>query len=330
MTYKKIAQIAGVSPSTVSKVMSGSPEVSQKTADRIRELMKEYGCSPARYFRSASSDLKKIRIAVLVPEIISVFYAIQVTEFVHYLDSINIHCNIYLTGFESKKALTLISQLAEEGLTDGIIYLVGYPPFSSSDLPLVKISSSESEPGDCVGVNLRQGIMSAFLHLRELGHTQIGFIGETNTAVKQEFFYTVAKELGFSIDEHNVFTSIKRFEHIGIEAAEHFLKDGFSATAFITAYDEVALGAMQTFRQGGYRIPEDISFIGMNDIPYSEYANTPLTTLQMFNEEVCHLAVNLLLDKILHPEKHIIQNIKVQSKLIVRGTTGIAPKTHHQ
>ena len=55
MTYKKIAQLAGVSPSTVSKVMAGSTEISNETTERVRRTMKEYGCDTARYYKSNRS-----------------------------------------------------------------------------------------------------------------------------------------------------------------------------------------------------------------------------------------------------------------------------------
>ena len=322
MTYKKIAQLAGVSPSTVSKVMSGSTEISQKTADRIRKLVNEYGCTSARYFRSNTNGLEKIRIAILVPEIISVFYAIWVSEIARLLDKSNIICNIYITGFDENKTLSIIQKLADEGMTDGLLVITPFAYNKSMPLPIVKFSNSDSDTVDCVDINWKQGITDALRYLQELGHENIGFIGEINTIQKQEVFYTAAEELGLHIDNSNVFLSNKRFEHIGMEAAEYFLKKGFSATAFLTAYDEVAMGAMQVFKQEGLRIPDDISIIGMNDIPFSKYTNIPLTTLQMFNEEVCHIAVKLLIDKILHPENHIIQHIKVHSQLIIRNTTG--------
>lgn len=322
MTYKKIAQLAGVSPSTVSKVMSGSTEISQKTAERVRKLVNEYGCTSARYYKSNTNGLERLRIAILVPEIISVFYAIQVSEIVRLLDKSNIICNIYITGFEAKKPLSIIQKLADEGMTDGILAITPMEYNASIQLPIVMFSNSDRDAVDCVDINWKQGITDALRHLHVLGHENIGFIGEINTIQKQEVFYAAAEELGLHIDKSNVFLSSKRFEHIGMEAAEHFLKNGFTATAFLTAYDEVAMGAIRVFMQAGLGIPDDISIIGMNDIPFSGYANIPLTTLQMFKEEVCHIAIKLLIDKILHPENHIVQHIKVHSQLIIRNTTG--------
>ena len=80
MTYRKIAELAGVSPSTVSKVFSGSTEISRETADRIRQIAKEHGYTPARYYRGGMQNLHKLRISILVPEIISIYYGADTTE----------------------------------------------------------------------------------------------------------------------------------------------------------------------------------------------------------------------------------------------------------
>lgn len=327
MTYKKIAQLAGVSPSTVSKVMSGSSEISEETAERVRRIMKEYGCDTARYYKSKNSGLEKIRIAVLVPEIISVYYAQQVSEIVRVLDDKNIVCNIYLTGFDERKAISIVQQLAEEGMTDGILTISTIEVETSFPLPVVKFATSESKSVDCVGVNIAQGMLEAMQYLKELGHRKIGFIGEKNTISKQELFYETANTLDLKIDDSHVFLSDRRFEQIGMEAAEYFLKNGMEITALIAAYDEVAMGAIQIFRQAGLRIPEDISLIGINDIPFAEYASVPLTTIRMFKEEMCHIAIRILLDKILNPDSHALQHVTVQSQLVKRETV-CPPRTH--
>ena len=327
MTYKKIAQLAGVSPSTVSKVMSGSSEISEETAERVRRIMKEYGCDTARYYKSKNSGLDKIRIAVLVPEIISVYYAQQVSEIVRVLDDKNIVCNIYLTGFDERKAISIVQQLAEEGMTDGILTISTIEIETSFPLPVVKFTTSESKSADCVGVNIGQGMLEAMQYLKELGHRKIGFVGEKNTISKQELFYETANTLDLKIDDSHVFLSDRRFEQIGMEAAEYFLKNGMEITALIAAYDEVAMGAIQIFRQAGLRIPEDISLIGINDIPFAEYASVPLTTIRMFKEEMCHIAIRILIDKILNPDSHALQHVTVQSQLVKRETV-CPPRTH--
>ncbi len=327
MTYKKIAQLAGVSPSTVSKVMGGSTEISESTAERVRQIIKEYGCETPRYFKGKNSNLSKYRIAVLVPEIISIHYAQHVSEIVRILDSKNIVCNIYLTGFDERKILSIIQQLAEEGLTDGILTISLITSEEVFPLPVVQFTTKASKSTDCVGINIKQGLLDALQYLNEMGHQNIGFIGEKNTPHKQNLFHEAAAKLDIPIDDSNVFISDRRFEQIGMEAAEYFLKKRMKPTALIAAYDEIAMGAIHTFRQAGMRIPDDISLIGINDIPFAEYASVPLTTIRMFKEEMCHIAIRILLDKIMNPNSHVLQHVIVQTQLIIRETV-CPPRTH--
>ena len=157
-------------------------------------------------------------------------------------------------------------------------------------------------------------------YLKKLGHQNIGFIGEKNTTDKQKLLYEAAEKLDISIDDSNVFISDRRFEQIGIEAAEYFLQNGMKPTALIAAYDEVAMGAIQVFRQAGLRIPDDISLIGINDIPFAEYASVPLTTIRVFEEEMCRIAIRILLDKLMNPDNHVLQHVLVQTQLVMRDT----------
>ncbi len=320
MTYRKIAQLAGVSPSTVSKVMAGSTEISEKTAEKVRRIMKEYGCEAARYYKSMNSGLEKIRIAILVPEIISIHYAQHVSEIIRILDGKNIVGNIYLTGFDGRKTLSIIQQLADEGMTDGILTISAIKSEAKLSLPVVNFTTENSQTADSVGVSLEQGMLDAMRYLKELGHRQIGFIGEKHTISKQKLFYKIAGQLDIPINDAHVFLSDRRFEQIGREAAAYYLQNGLEPTALIAAYDEVAMGAIQVFRQAGLRIPEDISLIGINDIPFSEYASVPLTTICTFKEEVCHIAIRILLEKITNPDSHVLQHVAVQSRLVKRET----------
>ena len=92
-------------------------------------------------------------------------------------------------------------------------------------------------------------------------------------------------------------------------------------TALLAAYDEVALGAIHTFTRSGIRVPEDISIIGINDIPSASYASVPLTTIRTYAAEINSLGVKLLLDRIKDPERHIPQQVLVRCELIIRDTT---------
>ena len=320
MTYKKIAELAGVSLSTVSKAMAGSTEISPATAARIRKIAEENHVTGARYHKNTA----ELRVAVAVPEIVSVFYSQNVTDLVGELEQSGIDAAVYVTGFDKDKTSRLLTQLAESGTLDGIITIASIYR-KRAPIPVLSKSSPEHGEqhlgGDLISVDMTSGISEALTHLKELGHREIGFIGEKHTTGKQEVFLEIAERLGIAVNPKHVFISNKRFQDIGFEAAEYFLHMRKKPTALIAAYDEVAMGAMHAFRAHGVHVPEDISIIGINDIPFAAYSNPPLTTIRTYQKESAKLTVQKLLERIASGGEMPLQRIMLKCDLVVRETT---------
>lgn len=317
MTYRKIAEIAGVSVSTVSKVLSGSTEISEKTASRIRKIAEENAVVRPKYH----SDRPVIRIAVIVPEIVSVNYSQKVSALVDEFRSYGIEPYIYLCGFETDRFYRIMKLISDEGITDGIIAITGVPYLYETEIPIVRLAAYNPDCKDTIDSDLETGIYVALTHLYELGHRRIGFIGEENTPLKLKYFISAMDRLGLEADDSLIFISHKRFEAIGMEAAEYYLSLPEPPSALLAAYDEVALGAIHTFTEHGVRIPDDISIIGINDIPSASYASVPLTTIRTFANEIIRLCVKSLLDSIEQPGQPRIPLSRIQCELIIRDTT---------
>lgn len=102
---------------------------------------------------------------------------------------------------------------------------------------------------------------------------------------------------GLTAREEDFFIAAGRFEQAGYAAAKEALGRGDRPTAFIAAYDEVAFGAIRAFAESGLRVPEDLSIIGINDVPTASFAPAALTTIHAYVEEACGQAVDILLRK---------------------------------
>ncbi|MBQ8510005.1 MAG: LacI family DNA-binding transcriptional regulator [Clostridia bacterium] len=318
MTYRKIAQIAGVSLSTVSKVLSGSSEISKDTAERVRRIAEEYGVVRPKY----RHDRPNIRIAILVPEIISIYYSQKVTEIINEMERLDIEPCIYIVGFSNERFHQIVEQIVDEGRINGILSLDHSFYAKIVEIPFLYLCQANKGPRhDTLWADLNEGVYEAIEYLTRLGHQRIGFIGEKNTSSKLEYFKSAVSRLGLEINPKDIFISDKRFEEIGYEGAAYFAKRRERPTALLAAYDEVALGAIHAFKNYGISVPDDISIIGINDIPFSSYADVPLTTIRTYNEELTHLAVKMLLDKIKQPDQHPVQHIAIQCELVVRDTT---------
>ena len=317
MTYRKLAQLIGVSPATVSKALSGSGEISSETAALIRRVAEEHGVIRPAYHR----EHRPKRVAVIVPEIVSIFYSSMATALTDYLAKRGFEASIMICGFTDERIYELLDLIESEKMADGAIMFSAFKAPRRRGIPVVSISSFVDENRcDSVGVDLPGGIEDAINHLVSLGHRHIGYIGERNTREKQKSFMKLMEKRGLAVSERDMFVSSRRFEMIGVEGAEYFLRSRSCPTAFITAYDEVAIGAMHTFSQRGIKVPEDVSIIGINDIPSSAFTLAPLTTIKTFPDEVISLAANLLIDRIADPTR-AIQKVMLSSELIIRGTT---------
>ena len=318
MTYRKLAQLVGVSPATVSKALSGSGEISAETAALVRRVAEEHGVVRPSYRREHTSK----RVAVIVPEIVSVFYSVMATSITEILSGQGFEASIMICGFSEERFFELLDLIESEKLADGVIALLPCRIPRKRGIPVVTVGSSGNENRcDSVGGDMSSGVSDAVGHLVSLGHRHIGFIGEKNTVEKQKYFRKAIENYKLDFSERDIFVSSRRFEMIGVEGAEYFMKMRNSPTAFIAAYDEIALGAIHTFSQHGIRVPEDVSIIGINDIPSSAFALTPLTTIKSFSSEMISIASKLLIDRIENPGSYAIQKITLGCELIIRSTT---------
>ncbi|MBQ8551396.1 MAG: LacI family DNA-binding transcriptional regulator [Clostridia bacterium] len=315
MTYKKIAELAGVSVSTVSKVMSGSHEISRDTAQRILLIAHEHHTVPPRYHR----DRVGTRVAIIAPEIVSVFYSASVTAIAAELEARGIVPSVYITNFDKRKTARTVSSIIDSGI-DGIISfedLASVPALP----PTVRFSAEPADHGDSIATDYASAIFEAVELLVKSGHTDIGFVGERLTGLKLELFKKAAAGLGIVPNEKNIFISRKRFEQIGYEAVEYYVSRKTLPTALLCAYDEVAMGAVHAFARHGIRVPEDISVIGINDIPFASYANTPLTTISTGDSGAARLAVSMLCERIGDPYRCKPRHVVLKCELVIRDST---------
>lgn len=335
VTHKKIAEAAGVSQSTVSKALSDSTEIPPETAEHIRRIAEQLG-----YFEEKLDQRRRRaggylfpHVAILVPEIVSWYYAHTVELLQQEIERIGGMAQVYLCGFDDIRARILLDQLERQQLADCVICMDDVYAPDSYSLPLLFYGSSSRRNEDfaypCVRYTYWESLQDVLAHLRSLGHTRIGFIGENNTRNKEKMFRELMREDGLSCDDALIYTSPYRFERIGHDGVRAFHIRGNMPTALITAYDEIAFGAIQELRNLGYRVPEDVSVVGCNDVPYAVYHDPPLTTVSHRERERCAAAIRLLCRMI--TDKHMPpETIQSRSELIVRESTAPCRKNETQ
>lgn len=322
MNYKKIAQLANVSVSTVSKALSGSKEVSGELAKRIIDIAISGGYFEEKGKRKIGyTSEKELSIAVVCPEIVSVEYAREITAIKSAVEARGAVAAVYVYDFDCEKLEKIIKTLTVRNCADGIVLFPLSDTIPETSIPTVTISSQTSKH-DSVSCKTETYFDEIVSYLKNLGHKRIAFVGERLTVTKLESFRRSMAKFGLDCNEDDIYTISERFERIGYAAAEEMLKKELP-TAVVCAYDEIALAMIHSFKDHGIAVPDEISVAGINDIPSAAYSQLPLTTVRTFQEDQGEIVVKLLYDKIFG-KSQIVQHITVDSELVIRKSTGKA------
>ena len=295
MTLKDIASLAGVSVGTVSKAFSGSREVGEETKKRIFEIARENGC----FDRYNKNKFDKKVVAVIVPEVNSDLYYRVLLE----LDKeITKQGGIMLTSisnFSEDKTAELFSYYSEYCKVDGVIIVGNIGKIKNPlHVPAVALGTDKKIKNvDTIYSNSEKALEEAVVTLRNLGHTKIGFIGERLTSGKLNAFKKAMVKAGIALNQNYVKVTSKRFEEAGMSIAEDMISKGQLPTAVIAAYDYIAIGFIRGLKNHGYRVPEDVSVIGNDDIGVSKFLETTLCSINPNYNRACKMAVDMIFKK---------------------------------
>ncbi len=301
-SIKDVARLAGVSPSTVSRVLSGSPRVDAGTRVRVEKAIKSTSYRPnllARGLRSKSGNV----LGLVVPEILQETFAtfIKCTE--RYSKQQGFDLILGSTGGQPDVEATFIDNLLRRHV-DGIIFSRvsdrsrAIHTLEKWNVPAVILDRAlDREDFPTVVLdNQRAGVLAAE-HLLALGHREIGLVtGPQDIALSRDRirgFKAALRRAGVHLDPANVLQGDFKFDS-GRVAARAFLDRGLPVTALWLQNDLMAVGAMNVFQRAGVRIPQDLSLVGMDNISLAEMTVPALTTVTQPFEEMCRLAVELV------------------------------------
>ena len=317
MTQKKLAELAGVSPATVSKAFNYSSEISDEQRKNIFDLAKKHGC----FDKFSKGKYHKKVIAVLCPEIKSEFYNSIIADIEKRLSSVGAIMTLAITNFDAKTEKEYFEYYSKNERSDAIIVINPSSVFENPDsFPAVAMFSIQKQPFDTLNVDLTQAMDDALTLLKEKGRKNIAFIGERYTSIKLERFKKAMEKNNLPLFDKFLYISDLRFENAGIWAAEEIVKSQKKPDAIIAAYDYIALGAMTALKQNGFKIPEDISIIGMDDIHVASYLDTPLTSIASHLDELCDMTVDIIFEKIKNKYYFLKQEVTINASLVIRDS----------
>lgn len=318
MNLEKLAQLAGVSLSTASKAFSGSHEISEKTRQHVFNVAKENDCFEKYYnFKS-----EKRIIAVICPEVESAYYCSMVSRIESELNKRGAIMILSITSFSSKKELEIIEYFTSTKLVDGIIIIASSAKIKfNKDVPIVAIHTKRDlSEVDCLNPAFADAFADAIQYFVDNGHTKIAFFGETHTKTYQNLFIKTIQKFNLTVYPEWIFEEKERFESAGYSAMQKVYAMENKPTAIFCAYDNIALGAIQSIRTHGQNVPEHFSIIGVNDIPFAAHYNISLTTIKANSITLCDMGVDLIMKKLENKFFTLRQRISLRSELIIRNS----------
>ncbi len=328
-TIKDVAERAGVSVATVSRVINNEKYVNEDLRLQIQEIIHEMGYQPdaiARGLRTKSTNV----ISLVIPDINNPYFpevARGVQSVADQYEYVVILCNTDRVVSLEKKFLNILSQQRVEGI------IINPSGSNSSELdllaslkiPVVLISSQNILPKlDIVMVDNLQGAALAIQHLVDLGHHRIGLVGGSRDVSSGEQRYQgylkALMENGIAVQEELITEG--SFDHNGgYGCMKRLLKLEERPSAVFAANDIMAIGAVSAILEEGLRIPKDISIVGFDDISYASMMYPKLTTISQPKFEAGVAATKMLFERITIQANVKPRRVVLNHSIIIRDTT---------
>jgi LacI family transcriptional regulator len=325
-TIAEVADLAQVSPTTVSHVLSGNRPVADATRDRVRQAIEELGYRPSGLARSLRLQRSET-IALVVPDIANPFYPVLARGVDDELGGryLAFVCN---TDGQRDQELRFAADIRDRQV-DGVILA----PFGVTDedaaglldggLPIVTIGRRLSDPRlDVVYTDDEHGGFEATRHLLSRGHTRIGLISglERDEGLRTIGHRRALTDAGMEVDE--TLQVVGDFHRAGgASAMRHLLDLRVPPTAVFAENDLMAIGALDVARERGLEVPGDIAVVGYDDIEAAQMTTPPLTTVNNPAYEAGRQAGRLLRDRMTGGYTGPGRVVGLRSELVVRRST---------
>lgn len=333
VTITDVAQQAGVSVATVSKVINGRDGIAVRTVARVQEVVQRLGYEQSIVARSLRSHRTYV-IGVLVAEFEP--FSTEILKGAGAAVAGTEYALLAYTGGAGGPGWErrYLSRLSGT-LIDGAVLVTPTVSLADEDIPVAAVDP-HTGPADLPTVDSDNlgGALTATRHLLQLGHTRIGFLAGRpdleSSRLREAGYRQALTEAGVAVDPSLV--RVAEYQRDGADApTRSMLALPQPPTAIFAANDLSAMGILDTARRLGVRVPEDLSVVGFDDVPEASATTPPLTTVRQEIQQMGASAVELLLARLavgaggvgadgpgaMQPPTHV----RLPTTLVVRGTT---------
>ncbi|MED4599346.1 LacI family DNA-binding transcriptional regulator [Paenibacillus validus] len=325
-TIYDIAKVAGVSTATVSKVINNKGRISDRTKEKIYQIMDEMRYRP-NVLASALKGKCTYQIALLIPDMDNPIYA----QYLKHIEDRGqelgfsiVMCSTDNNPEKEAKHITLLRQKKVDG------FIIA-SKFSNEELlsellqdevPVVLFAHERPEMAiDSVTVDDYWGGFMATEHLISLKHEKIGVIADDSISCRERIrgYTSALRSAGLSAEDNMIVITRSKMADAEI-AAGTLLDLTDRPTAIFGCNDIMAIGVMQAARKRHLTVPDELSVIGFDNTQMCTIVVPELSSIAMPVHELGKKAIDMLIDKI-ERQANLKQNIKMPPQLVIRNST---------
>lgn len=333
-TIYDVAREANVSPGTVSRYINGVGTSRGDTNSRIEGAISRLNYVPNRTARALKSQKKNL-LCMAYPESDNPFFFELVTRIEQEVKKAGYGMMISHTHGTVEEELKILS-LTQENIMDGLI-LVNFNyteahfkafaqvkcPFVLSSLCISPYGGNDNDNFDYVGIDVFNALYMSTMHMIEMGHKKIAYIGGSNEMCvfreRYEGYVSALSKGGIAVDPRYCFIG-EYDERAGYNAGIQIVQMEERPTAICAASDVVAIGAMIALKENNICIPEDIAMIGLDDISFDKALTPTLSSIKMMQGSMGKCAVDFLLARITG-DKSKSKKIIYQPEIVIRESS---------
>ena len=333
LNIRQIADLAGVSIATVSRVLNGRGDVSEETRELVSRVIRENGYTANRNARGLSNGRTGL-VGVLVPLVYPAYFSGILAGAAEALSEREFQIVLSPTGGEHEREVSIVDRL--HGLTDGAMIIL--PEESSEELERLLDSGFRfvvldplmplNERIPSVSAAHMSGADQAMKHLLDLGHRRVAQITGPRGWVATEDRrrgYRAALAASGILPDPTLEREAEPEIDPGRAAAEQLFGLSEPPTAIFAFNDNIAIGAIQAARARGLRVPEELSVVGFDDVEHATIVTPALTTVRQPLAEMGRTGVSLLM-RLLEGQRFETLHVELATRLVVRDSTAPPPR----
>ena len=333
---KDIAEVLGISTTAVSLALNNRPGVSEATRRKVLELLNDSTMEAMQNLNDESNgQVRSILLNIhkkhgqIITEKPFFSDVVEATQqellrqgynmiLSHYVPEQSLPQYIqYIKGLPIMGMILMATEMDEEDLAY----------YKEINVPVVLMDSIfDLEDLDTVALDNETDLFRAVHYAVQMGHHRIGYLKSSvtinNFTHRMDGFLKGVRHFDLEKEDHPIITLPCDVQGAYREMSsflDHLPQDFQMPTIFLSDLDYIALGAMTALKDHGYRIPEDISIIGYDDVSTAAVSSPPLTTLRVSQNEIGRIAANVLLNRLARNSGRPF-TLRIPSELMIRGS----------